>query len=180
MHYVIDGYNVIFAVPELEKILDRDDMETAREALLAALSQYKDKSRQEFTVVFDGKAQEGEGLEPPQKQLREGINVAFTKGTTADEDIEELISTSPGPRNICVVTSDKRILRAARSSGCRTAKPMEFYDTIARHPGRAGKSGKKRTGPRAEPAAKYQGVPEGEVNYWLRLFRAKWSKKKTP
>ncbi len=177
MHNVIDGYNVIFAVPELEKILDRDDMETAREALLAALSQFKDKSRQEFTVVFDGKAQEGEGLEHPQKQLREGINVAFTEGTTADEDIEELISTSASPRNICVVTSDKRILRAARSSGCRTAKPMEFYDRIVRP---SGKSGKKRTGPRAEPAAKYQGVPEGEVNYWLRLFRTKWSKKKTP
>lgn len=181
MHNVIDGYNVIFAVPALEEILDREDMETARAALVATLASHKDTSRQEFTVVFDGKTQEGESLEHPQKQLREGINVIFTKGITADDEIVRLVSDSRHPRNICVVTSDNKILRAARSSGCRTATPLEFYDRITRPPGRAGKSGKSgknRAGSRAEPAAKYHGVPEGEVNYWLRRFRAEWNKDK--
>jgi predicted RNA-binding protein with PIN domain len=153
-------------------------METARAALVAALASHKDTSRQEFTVVFDGKTQEGESLEHPQKQLREGINVIFTKGITADDEIVRLVSDSRHPRNICVVTSDNKILRAARSSGCRTVTPMEFYDRITRPPGRAGKSGKNRAGGRAEPAAKYHGVPEGEVNYWLRRFRAEWNKDK--
>ncbi len=180
MHNLIDGYNVIFAVPALEEALDREDMEAAREALVAALASHKDTSRQEFTVVFDGKTQEGEGVEHehPQKESRGGVTVIFTKGTTADDEIVRLISASPSPRNICVVTSDNKILRAAKSSGCRTAKPREFYDRVTRPPGRAGKSGKKRAGSRAEPAAKYRGVPEGEVNYWLRRFRAEWNKDK--
>lgn len=186
MHNLIDGYNVIFAVPALEEALDREDMETARAALVAALASHKDTSRQEFTVVFDGKTQEGEGVEHeyPLKESRGGVSVIFTKGITADDEIVRLVSASRHPRNICVVTSDNKILRAARSSGCRTATPREFYDRITRPPGRAGKSGssgksgKTHAGSRAEPAAKYHGVPEGEVNYWLRRFRAEWNKDK--
>ncbi len=44
MHIIIDGYNLIFAVPELVEVMDKENMETAREALLAALSGYEGKS----------------------------------------------------------------------------------------------------------------------------------------
>ncbi len=174
MHIIIDGYNLIFAVPTLERVVDKESMEMARETLLEALSRYKEKSRQEFTVVFDGRAQEGEDFGPSEKQVRGGINVLFSKGTTADEDIMNLISSLPNPRNMCIVTSDKGIIREARASGCQVTEPQEFYKKIT------GPSKKEKTRPRAEPMAKYQGPSENEVDYWLKLFKSKWEKDKAP
>lgn len=174
MHIIIDGYNVIFAVPELEEVLDRENMETARETLLAALSRYKGTSRQEFTVVFDGRTTEGEHFGPSEKQVREGINVFFSKGVTADEDIIGMVKSSSAPRDICVVTSDNGIIRAARASGCSVAKPGEFYKKMAPP------SPKKRKPSQVEPAVKYRGPTENEVDYWLKFFRTKEGKGKTP
>ncbi|MFQ5862843.1 MAG: NYN domain-containing protein [Candidatus Brocadiales bacterium] len=174
MHIIIDGYNLIFAVPALEKVLDRESMETARETLLTALSRHKITSGQEFTVVFDGRAQEGEGQGPSQKQIRGGISVIFSKSTTADEDIENLINSSSNPKNMCIVTSDKSILKAAKASGCRVTRPRDFYKKITQ-PLKKG-----RVLPRAEPMVKYQGPSEEEVDYWLKLFKTKSKRDKTP
>lgn len=174
MHIIIDGYNLIFTVPALEKILDRENMEMAREALLMVLARYKDTSRQEFTVVFDGRGHEDESLGPSQRQVREGISIVFSKGATADEDIMGLISSSSTPKNICVVTSDKAIIKEAKASGCRIVKPKDFYKKITPA------SKKERVLPRAEPMAKYQGLPEGEVDYWLKMFKTKSKTDETP
>ena len=166
MHIIIDGYNLIFAVSEFEQIIDRKNLETARAALLMALSPYKEKTRQELTVVFDGRDKPGdEHLDLSQKQLHEGITVVFSKGTTADEDIMDLIGSSQNPKNTCIVTSDKKILRSARSSGCKVAEPREFFERITP------RTGKRRTSPHAEPALKYQEVSEEQVGYWLKIFQ---------
>lgn len=167
MHIIIDGYNLIFTVPALEKVLDRENMEMAREALLMVLARYKDTSRQEFTVVFDGSKHEGGNIGPSQRQVRGGISIIFSKGATADEDIVGLISSSPNPRDICIVTSDKTIIKAARESGCRTIRPREFYRKVTVS------ARVERVLPRAEPMAKYQGLPEGEVEYWMKVFKVK-------
>lgn len=174
MHIIIDGYNCIFAVPELEQVLDRESMEMAREALVTMLSRHKGAGRQEFTVVFDGRAEEGEHPGPAERQIREGINVLFSKGVSADEDIIGIINSSSNPRDMCIVTSDNGIIRAARASGCRIAKPDEFYKEIAPSSKKKGKS------PHAEPTVKYHGPAESEVDYWLKLFKTKWGKDKKP
>ena len=174
MRIIIDGYNFIFAVPELEQVLDRESMEMAREALLTLLSRHKGASRQEFTVVFDGRAEEGEYPGPAERQVREGINVFFSRGTSADEDIVGIINSSSNPRDMCIVTSDNGIIRAAKASGCRIAKPGEFYEEIA-------PSSKKKGKPsHTEPTVKYHGPTESEVDYWLKIFKTNWGKDKKP
>ncbi|MCQ4574850.1 MAG: NYN domain-containing protein [Candidatus Brocadiales bacterium] len=171
MHIIIDGYNLIFAVPELVEVMDKGKMETAREVLLAALSDYEGKSRQKVTVVFDGRDKEGdEYMAISQKQHHGGVNVIFSKGTTADEDIKDIINSSPNTKNMCIVTSDKSIIQTARSSGCKLAEPGEFYKKITPAP----KKGRAST--RGEPLVKYREVPEEQVDYWLKVFKAKREK----
>lgn len=174
MHIIIDGYNVVFGVPELEQVLEKENMEMARETLLEVLSRHKGTSRQEFTVVFDGRVEEGERFGPSQKEVRGGVNVLFSKGVSADEDIINIINSSPNPKNMCIVTSDNGIIKAAKTSGCRVSKPVEFYKKIA-------PPSKKKSKPsRAEPKVKYQGPTENEVDYWLKLFKTKWGKDEAP
>lgn len=167
MLVIIDGYNFIFGVPSLEAVLDRGKMEQAREALLNLLARYKATRGEDFTVVFDGRALEGD-VSPQQKVFQE-IKVVFSRGTTADEDIKALIQDSPHPKDIMVVTSDRGILGFARGYGCQTAQPRDFYKNITQ----TFKKGKVST---KEPLGKYQGLEQGEVDYWLRFFKTRWEK----
>ncbi len=163
---IIDGYNFIFKIPRLEKAADTASLEKAREELLSLLSRYKLISGQDFTVVFDGRGQKEE-IPGPTEQLVQGIKVIFSKATTADEDIISLMQTFPNPKEITVVTSDNTILRAATKYGCPTSPPEEFYKKITRT------LKKEKFAPGKEPSAKYQGLMEHEVQYWLKYFREK-------
>jgi predicted RNA-binding protein with PIN domain len=171
---LIDGYNFIFKIPRLERAAETDTLEKAREELISLLARYKLISGQDFTVVFDGREQ---AVAPPgvskekytpghlEQSIVQGIKVIFSKATTADEDIISLLQGFPNPKEITVVTSDNAILRAARSHGCPTAPPEEFYKKITRT------LKKEKFGDAKEPGGKYQDLQEHEVKYWLKYFK---------
>lgn len=83
---IVDGYNIIFAWPELEALRDQD-MGHARTKLVEILADYSAFVGQRTIVVFDGHSAAGAGGE----EIVYGIEVVFTRsGETADSCIEKM------------------------------------------------------------------------------------------
>ena len=139
MHWVIDGYNLIRQVDFL-KAAESKGLAAGREALLNFLSDFsrrwvKDKGR--ITVVFDGpKVAPGPhhrtnpGAYPSSsfQTSSAGIKTVFSRGTTADQVIEELITESSNPADITVVSADGEVKRFAKRHRCATLDPAGFLE----------------------------------------------------
>lgn len=80
MRILIDGYNLIRAVPELAA-LDRDDLQLGREALLASLASYRALRGHPLVVAFDG------SLSPPPQAPRGVVPVLFSRGGSSADDL---------------------------------------------------------------------------------------------
>ena len=138
MHWLIDGYNLIRQVDFLQAE-EHKGLAAGREALLKFLAEFsrrwlKGKSR--ITVVFDGPK-----VEPVPARFRVkpdgsssfpsasgGIKTVFSRGTTADQVIEELITESSNPVDITVVSADGEVKRFARRHRCATLDPAGFLE----------------------------------------------------
>jgi predicted RNA-binding protein with PIN domain len=90
LHLVIDGYNLIRQSPWLS-VLDARDLEAGREALLAALSEYRQRRPQhKVTVIFDG--WQGGALQE-SRDLCRGVGVIYSRrGERADEVIKRMLA----------------------------------------------------------------------------------------
>lgn len=102
---VVDGYNVIFAWPELKQ-LATESLEHARIALQEILQNYgRYKGYEEVVLVFDGK----KSKEPASvERISKDFMLVFTgAGETADGYIERMVHEREGRFvHIYVVTSD--------------------------------------------------------------------------
>lgn len=100
---LVDGYNMIGAWPELEKLKEQD-LEDARDKLLDMLADYQGFTGMQVFVVFD--AHQVPGLGATFKQHK--LTIVYTKEKeTADECIERLCSELIARRrNLYVATSD--------------------------------------------------------------------------
>jgi hypothetical protein len=101
---IVDGYNIIGAWPELEK-LKQERLESARDRLLDLLAEYQSYSGVKITVVFDAFRVPGAGASFRHHRLK----VVFTREKeTADECIERLVGEMKSVRrNVYVATSDQ-------------------------------------------------------------------------
>ena len=85
-YYLVDGYNVINAWPELIRL--RANLDEARDVLLHILTEYSAFENYEMTVVFDAFFTEDEEHE---LSIAEKMKVIYTgAGETADSCIERL------------------------------------------------------------------------------------------
>ncbi|MGP1365716.1 MAG: NYN domain-containing protein [Schwartzia sp. (in: firmicutes)] len=102
--FLIDGYNVIHAYPELSR-LARQELAQARERLVDLLMEYGAFEQYEMTIVFDALFTTDEAHEE-----RRGFHVAVlytAAGETADSRIERLsYDLVRSGREVHVVTSD--------------------------------------------------------------------------
>lgn len=100
---IVDGYNIIGAWPELQKLKDIS-LEEARDRLIEQLAEYQSFSGTKVLLVFDAYYVPGLGGKYTQNKLR----VYYTKEKeTADELIERLVTEHIGRRRqIYVATSD--------------------------------------------------------------------------
>ena len=129
---ILDGYNVIHAIPELERQLDRS-LEAAREALIGHCCAYQ-ASRgdvQEIYVVFDGR--ETDEQAPTRRQPR--VTVMFTpKREEADDRILHLIKTAQGRTEFVIVSNDTYVFNNARAHGARVIPAAEWYRWVQPKP----------------------------------------------
>ena len=102
-YYLIDGYNVINAWPELIRL--RGNLDEARDVLVHILTEYGAFENYEMTIVFDALFTEEEEHE---LQITDRMKVIYTgAGETADSCIERLAYTAVrAGREVHVVTSD--------------------------------------------------------------------------
>jgi predicted RNA-binding protein with PIN domain len=102
-YLIVDGYNIIGAWPELQKLKDIQLVE-ARDRLIDILADYQAYSGIRVYIVFDAHRVPGLAVKTEQRRLK----IFYTKEKeTADELIERLVNDLIGRRNrIYVATSD--------------------------------------------------------------------------
>ncbi|MBP1996446.1 NYN domain-containing protein [Paenibacillus eucommiae] len=102
-YLIVDGYNIIGAWPQLQKLKDTE-LEEARDKLIHMLAEYQAFSGMKVYLVFDAYRVPGLGKKYVQSKLR----ILYTKEKeTADELIESLVTKLVGRRKqIYVATSD--------------------------------------------------------------------------
>ena len=164
MHLIIDGYNVIRQSLELQ-LLDARELEAGRLALLARLAPYRERSRHQITVVFDGWL----GGDLNETRDRQGsIQIIYSRrGEKADEVIKRLLTTER--QRAVVVTSDREIQAWAQGVGAAwiTAPQFEMQYLLAP----AGEPGEEseETGPRRLKKGPAHRLPKDERRRQQRL-----------
>lgn len=125
---VVDGYNVIMAVPRYREIADRDDLDSARSALLRDVASYAD-GRAHATVVFDGAAN-AHSAGVPHELL--GVTVVFSAhGVSADSVVESLVREARERGDaVEVVTSDAQTQWAVLGPAVTRRSSAEFADEL--------------------------------------------------
>ena len=133
--YVIDGYNVLFAWEEFAA-LAKDNLDSAREALLDVLQNYQGYKKVDMLVVFDGYKLAGNpGTRHDYEKLSADagvFRVVYTReAETADRYIEKVIYEQGRRRPLWVVTSDQPVQMAALGDGAARFSAREFYAEVA-------------------------------------------------
>lgn len=124
MPYIVDGNNVMGQTPGWHR-----DRPRARRTLLEELARFTRVKKAHITVVFDGPPDPT----APEGSAFHGVQILYARhGSDADSRIEALVETSPDPRGLIVVTSDRRLSLAVRSRGARTVRSGEFRKDVAR------------------------------------------------
>ena len=156
MPYVVDGTNLLWAIHELS-----DEREIASEVQLCQmLDRYFAQVGEEGEIVFDGAG-------PADKSAFDGVGyleVVFS-GFQSDADtvIEEKVQANTAPRLLTVVSSDRRLRKAAGERKATATKSEPFWRQV--------QAELRRKGPaQQEPEEKRDGLTEGETEQWLGMF----------
>ena len=155
MPVIIDGHNLLWAIREITE--DRDVM--SERQLCYVLGRYLSLIQETGEIVFDGAG-------PTDKSIfgnHTNLDVFFA-GASSDTDtvIEQMIKASSAPGRLMVVSTDRRLRRAASARKAASVKSEAFWAEVQRQLSK--KPGRK------EPRAKRDGLSESETDQWLDLF----------
>ncbi len=161
MPFLIDGYNLLYAMGVLRGRVGPTGLLKARTALLGLLRGGFGDNGAPVTVVFDA-AHAPAGAD--NEHDYHGIKVRFATGQEqADDLIESLIGHDSAPRKLTVISDDHRIQQAAQRRHCTVLGCLEFLEWLERHR-------RERRQPSPEEASKPEEVSEEETQHWLRKF----------
>ncbi len=115
---LVDGYNLIYAHPELAVVMQRDQ-DAAREGLLKELLPLSSPDRYDLLmVIFDAAAT---SQPEPVTQERGGLTVVFTRrGQSADALIESVARRLLQAGEVTVASSDRTLQGVVGGFGART------------------------------------------------------------
>lgn len=156
MRYLIDGYNLLFALGKLSPRSGKPALENARRWLAQQL-QNRHPDRALVTVVFDGQRA------PPGATSHEhtgSIPFLFSQGQTADDLIEDLIAADSAPRELTIVSNDHRIRQAGRRRGCSVLGCLDYFEQPPSRPA-----------PRPDDAPTKPEPSSADNERWLREFK---------
>ncbi|MGB9773952.1 MAG: NYN domain-containing protein [Bacteroidota bacterium] len=119
---VIDGYNLLHAIPNRALGRFPHDLLRARGELLALLERYAYDEKRYLIVVFDNK------LTPaPESYSTARVRVEFTNPSqNADEWIRGYVESHAHPSLLTVVSSDIEIARFVQAMGAVPLRSEEF------------------------------------------------------
>jgi len=126
---IIDGYNVVHAIPTLSNTLVKLGYNVAREKLIDLMSDYSASSLTEVIIVFDAHM-----VINSSKKIEKfaNVSVVFTQsGETADHYIEKLLFNSDAIANeITVVTADATEQWMVFGKGASRMTPYELLANL--------------------------------------------------
>ncbi|MBN2180305.1 MAG: NYN domain-containing protein [Sedimentisphaerales bacterium] len=153
--YLIDGHNLLHALPKLDELI----APVGDVQLCVMIGSYLELIGQTGEIIFDGTG-------PRDKSGFDnigGIEITFAGlGTDTDTIIEDKIRASTAPKRLVIVSSDRRLRKAARARKAVSVKSDEFWLKINKQ------LSKKK--PKQEPGAKRGGLSESETKQWLDFF----------
>jgi len=161
---IIDGYNLIHAIPELYDIFLRD-MHKAREHLIFKLTSAFMTHSFQCIVVFDSK-EASTHFERKNEPIR--VIYSYPEGS-ADDVMVKLVKESQRPRSIAIVSDDKAVRANCKEAGAHVQSPKEFWYTyIIAH-------SKNRAHPISE---KPEVRSEEDMRFWEEYFTKNETTKK--
>jgi len=125
-HYIIDGYNLIHAIPSLKKTLAHNG-ETARELLIHSISQLTHRKKFRCTIVFDGVIPSNS----PKQSAHAPVHVIFSSPINADTKIKQMIEHSKNRSLLVIISSDREILNFAKVCSCQTYSSNYFANLLS-------------------------------------------------
>ncbi len=149
MPFLIDGHNVIAALPDVD-LADPDD----EAKLVVKLRAWSGRERRKAIVIFDGGIPGGPSRVLSSPEVR--VVFAARHHSTADRIIKERLSSLPDAPNWTVVSSDREVLDNARVTGAKTLSAQEFAERLSQT--------------LKVEQEKPEGVPAAEVEAWLEVF----------
>lgn len=122
MHYLVDGYNLLFKGAWSHT---SPNLEQARSALIQELDKHASLLNLHLTIVFDAPLQ--------SEELRRGhynsLEIIFTaKGQTADDYLHDFVAHQQN--KVVVVTSDKTLARKVKSLGAYVEGVRDFLSHL--------------------------------------------------
>ena len=153
--FIIDGHNLLHSIlKNEEQFAAISDVELCR-----AVGEYFRQIGETGEIIFDGTG-------PPEKTGFEnirGLEVYFAGlGTDTDTIIEDKISASSAPKGLTIVSTDRRLRKAAQLRKATSIRSEVFWSELHKH------MSKKR--PPKEPQGKRRGLSESETKQWLEFF----------
>jgi len=153
--FIIDGHNLLYSIHKAgEGSESISDVQLCR-----IVGRYLKQIGQSGEIIFDGTG-------PRDKSGFDNISnlEVFFAGLGMDTDtvIEDKIGANTAPRRLTIVSSDRRLRKAARTRKAISLKSEVFWSNIQKQLSR-----KKTT---KEPAAKRRGLSGGETKQWLEFF----------
>lgn len=156
--YLIDGYNLIHLVADLNRFLD-SGLEPARNLLITLLRRYAATHQVFITVVFDGEAV---GQLDASISNFHRLTVIYSRPPEkADPVIKRIIDKTENRRGLTLVSADHELIHYARRSGVQTLSPQQFYDRL-RQPANQQQMDQKFNSE----------LSQTELADWLKLFGA--------
>ncbi|MEX2171454.1 MAG: NYN domain-containing protein [Pirellulales bacterium] len=154
---LIDGYNLLHATDLFGQGAAAGTLQGSREALLTFLARaLNERERKQTTIVFDA-AGAPPGL--PTIVPWEGITARFARGyDDADALMEEIIEQHPAPKSLVVVSSDRRVQRAARHRGAKIEESQSWFEAMRRRKSSSRESGEVKA------------APIEDASYWVKQF----------
>lgn len=122
MHYVIDGYNLLFRILTVGK-----DLATRREHFIEQLNKKIQALQINVSIIFDS----GYQIDPSYKSHYKHLEIQFTSmGITADEWIIAFVKRSKNLNKEIIITSDKDLATKVRNEGGKTESVEDFVAAL--------------------------------------------------
>lgn len=126
-YLIVDGYNIIFAWPELEKLKDIG-LSMARDKLINIIVDHAALTGQQVIIVFDATHAK---IKKERSQLINGVEVIYTEqDETADQVIEKMVKRLSKQGTVYVATSDCDEQRVIFGQGAYRLTPKELWINI--------------------------------------------------
>lgn len=162
MAFLIDGYNLMYAVGVYPASADRAAFDAARRRFLDWLAGQSPLKTVPVRVVLDAQhATRDHGT-----TTHNGLVVTYSYNQTADDLIETLIATDKNPQRLRVVSNDNRIRLAARRGRCHVFSCEAFIDWLQA----GGRGADEKPTPAPRPTTDKPQPHSDEMEEYLKAF----------